>query len=68
MLFSISVLMSIEDIDLIKQEIQSGKILIINLTPLARKSIGDVQIVVRELREFKESVGGDVARLRKSVS
>lgn len=54
---------SIEDVDLIKREVRSGNILIIKLTPLAIRRIGDVALVVRELRKFTKSLGGDIARI-----
>lgn len=56
-------LKSIDDVDFIKQEIKSGNILIIRVSPLARKSVDDVKRVVSELCEFTQSVGGDIARL-----
>jgi len=56
-------LKSIEDLDLIKQEVKSGNILIIRVSPLAKKSIDDVKRAVSELCDFIESLGGDIARL-----
>jgi len=56
-------LRSIEDIDLIKQEVKSGNILIVKVSPLAKKSIDDVKRAVTELCEFTGLVGGDIARL-----
>lgn len=56
-------LRSIEDVDLIKNEVSSGNILIVRVSPLAKKSIDDVKRAVSELCEFTESVGGDIARL-----
>jgi len=56
-------LRSIEDVDLIKEEVKSGNILIVKVSPLAKKSIDDVKRAVSELCEFTESVGGDIARL-----
>jgi len=51
------------DVDLIKQEVKSGNILILKVSPLARKSIDDVKRAVNELLEFTQNVGGDIARL-----
>ena len=56
-------LRALEDIDLIKREVKSGNILILKVSPLARKSIDDVKLAVSELLEFTQSVGGDIARL-----
>lgn len=52
-----------EDVDTIKREVQSGNILVVRVTPLAKKSIDDVRRAVNELSEFVRSVEGDIARL-----
>jgi len=56
-------LRELEDLDVIKQEVKSGNILVIRVTPLAKKSIEDVKRAVNELSEFVQSVEGDIARL-----
>lgn len=56
-------LKSIEDLNSIKSEVESGNILIIRVSPLAKNSIEDVKQVVSELCEFSNSYGGDIARL-----
>ncbi len=56
-------LKSIEDLSSIKSEVESGNILIIRVSPLAKNSIEDVKQVVSELCEFSNSYGGDIARL-----
>jgi SepF-like predicted cell division protein (DUF552 family) len=56
-------LRELSDIDIVKSEVSSGKILILRISPLATKSIEDVKRAVNELCEFVESVGGDIARL-----
>lgn len=56
-------LKSIEDLNLIKDEVKSGNILILRVSPLAKKSIDDVRRVVSELCEFTQSLSGDIARL-----
>ena len=53
----------ISDLEVIKQEVGNGNILILRITPLASKSIEDVKSVVNDLYEFVESIGGDIARL-----
>ena len=47
----------------LKNEVRSGNILIVKVTPLADKSIEDVKRAVNELCAFAESIGGDIARL-----
>ncbi len=53
----------ISDVEVIKQEVENGNILILRITPLASKSIEDVKRAVDELYQFAESIGGDIARL-----
>jgi len=56
-------LRDLEDVDLVKREVKSGNILILKVSPLAKKSIDDVKRAVSELLEFTQLVGGDIARL-----
>ena len=56
-------LRNLDDVDTIKQEVKSGNILILRVSPLAKKSIEDIKHAVSELCRFTESVGGDIARL-----
>ncbi len=56
-------LRSLEDIKTVKQEIKAGNIVILKVSPLARKNIEDVKKVVSELSEFAQSIGADIARL-----
>ena len=56
-------LRTLNDIEVIKNELKSGNILILRVSPLARKSVEDVKKAVNELYEFTKSIGGDIARL-----
>lgn len=56
-------LRDLEDVDAIKREVKEGNILILKVSPLAKKSVDDVKTAVSELLEFAQSVGGDIARL-----
>jgi len=56
-------LRDLEDVDMVKREVKSGNILILKVSPLAKKSIDDVKKAVSELLEFTQLVGGDIARL-----
>lgn len=51
------------DVNSIKEELQSGNVLIVKITPLATKSIEDVKNAIDELKAYVETVGGDIARL-----
>jgi len=53
----------LSDLDIVKNEVRSGNILILRITPLANKSVEDVKKAVNELCEFVDSLGGDIARL-----
>ena len=56
-------LRNLNDVELIKHELKSGNILILRVTPLAKKSVEDVKKAVNELYKFTKSIGGDIARL-----
>jgi SepF-like predicted cell division protein (DUF552 family) len=56
-------LRSLEDVEVIKHELSLGNILVLKVTPLARKSVEDVKEAVNELYGFIQSIGGDIARL-----
>ena len=56
-------LRNLDDVDTVKREVKSGNILILRVSPLAKKSIEDIKRAVNELCKFTESVGGDIARL-----
>jgi SepF-like predicted cell division protein (DUF552 family) len=51
------------DVELIKHELKLGNIIILKITPLARKNIEDVKNAVDELSAFTKSIGGDIASL-----
>jgi len=51
------------DIDTVKTEVKSGNIVILRITPLARRSITDVKRAIDELCKYVEAIGGDIARL-----
>lgn len=56
-------LRSIDDVEVIKHELGLGNILVLKVTPLARKSVEDVKEAINELYTFTQSIGGDIARL-----
>ena len=51
------------DMKSIKDEVNAGNIIILRITPLAKKSIDDVKTAVSELCDFVKSINGDIARL-----
>ena len=56
-------LRTLDDVEVIKHELNLGNILVLKVTPLARKSVEDVKKAVNELFGFTQSIGGDIARL-----
>ncbi|MBT8172254.1 cell division protein SepF [Candidatus Bathyarchaeota archaeon] len=56
-------LRSLVDIEVIKHEISLGNIIILKITPLARKNVEEVKNAVNELYSFTQSIGGDIASL-----
>jgi SepF-like predicted cell division protein (DUF552 family) len=56
-------LKNLADVEVIKHEINLGNIVILKITPLARKNVEDVKIAVNELSAYTESIGGDIASL-----
>ncbi|MGQ9514268.1 MAG: cell division protein SepF [Thermoproteota archaeon] len=58
-----SPLNDLSDIDGIKEEVSTGNIVILKITPLARKSFDDTKKAIHELSEFVIGIDGDIARL-----
>ena len=56
-------LAELDDVETIKAEIKTGNILIIRITPLARKSVDETKLAITELTDHVKSIGGDIARL-----
>jgi SepF-like predicted cell division protein (DUF552 family) len=56
-------LRTLADVEVIKHELNLGNILILKITPLARKNVEDVKKAVDELSGFSQSIGGDIASL-----
>jgi len=58
-------LQNLTDVEVIKHELKLGNIIILKITPLARKSIEDVKKAVNEISVFTQSIEGDIASLGK---
>ena len=56
-------LADLDDVETIKIEIKTGNILIIRITPLARRSVDETKLAITELTDHVKSIGGDIARL-----
>ena len=46
-----------------KDEARAGNVLIIRITPLARRSVDETKLAITELTDYVKSIGGDIARL-----
>ncbi|MEM4246283.1 MAG: cell division protein SepF [Candidatus Bathyarchaeia archaeon] len=51
------------DVEKIKAEAEEGHILIVKITPLAKKSVEDTKEAISQLKEYVAMLGGDIARL-----
>jgi SepF-like predicted cell division protein (DUF552 family) len=54
---------SLEELEKIKSELESGNIVIVRLTPLFDKDLDDVKRAVRNLTNFTKKFNGDIASL-----
>ncbi len=51
------------DVPRIKAEIIEGNILIVKITPIAKRSVEETKSAISELVDFTKSIQGDIARL-----
>ena len=56
-------LKALEDVNLLKSELSRGSILILKITPLAKKSVEETKIAVTDLSAYVREIEGDIARL-----
>ena len=56
-------LRDLTDVPRIKAEIIEGNILIVKITPIAKRSVGETKSAISELVDFIKSIQGDIARL-----
>jgi len=53
----------LKDLDLIERVVSAGNILIIKITPIAKRSVEETKIAINQLSNFARREGGDIARL-----
>jgi hypothetical protein len=53
----------LKDLDLIERVLSAGNVLIIKITPIAKRSIEETKIAINQLSNFARREGGDIARL-----
>ncbi len=51
------------EIDRVKDDVKNNTIVILKITPLARKNVEELKDAVEQLTVFATSLGGDIARL-----
>jgi len=56
-------LRNLSELDKIKAEVSEGNILIVRITPIAKRSVEETKEAVNELKAFTAMLGGDIARL-----
>jgi hypothetical protein len=56
-------LRDLTDVIKIQSEVKLGNILIVRITPLAKKSVEDTKKAINQLCDHVKEVGGDIARL-----
>ena len=56
-------LTTINDIEKIKDHVESNNIVILRITPIANKDVKQLKDAVQNLYTFVESINGDIARL-----
>ena len=53
----------LKDLDVIEHVLSAGNVLIIKITPIAKRSVEETKIAIKQLTEFTKREGGDIARL-----
>jgi SepF-like predicted cell division protein (DUF552 family) len=56
-------LRDLTDVPRVKAEIIEGNILIVKITPIAKRSVDETKSAINELVDFVKSIQGDIARL-----
>jgi SepF-like predicted cell division protein (DUF552 family) len=56
-------LRDLSDVVKIQSEVKLGNILIVRITPLAKKSVEDTKKAINQLCDHVKEIGGDIARL-----
>lgn len=56
-------LRDLADVPRIKAEIIEGNVLIVKITPIAKRSVEETKSAISELVDFIKSIQGDIARL-----
>ncbi len=53
----------LKDLDVIEHVLSAGNVLIIKITPIAKRSVEETKIAINQLTDFAKRQGCDIARL-----
>lgn len=53
----------LSDLEMIEHVSSAGNVLIIKITPIAKRSVEETKIAINQLSSFAKRIGGDIARL-----
>lgn len=53
----------LKDLDLIERVLSAGNVLIVKITPIAKRSVEETKVAINQLTDFARRQGGDIARL-----
>ena len=53
----------LKDLDLIERALSAGNVLIVKITPIAKRSVEETKIAINQLSNYVKREGGDIARL-----
>jgi SepF-like predicted cell division protein (DUF552 family) len=56
-------LSQLKDLDSIERVLSDGNVLIIKITPIAKRSVEETKVAINQLTDFAKRQGGDIARL-----
>ena len=56
-------LSQLKDLDSIESVLSDGNVLIIKITPIAKRSVEETKVAIKQLTDFAKRQGGDIARL-----
>ena len=56
-------LIHLKDLDVIERVLSAGNVLIIKITPIAKRSVEETKVAIKQLTDFVKRQGGDIARL-----
>ena len=56
-------LSQLKDLDSIERVLSAGNVLIVKITPIAKRSVEETKVAIKQLTDFAKRQGGDIARL-----